>query len=724
MFSLGYCDNLSLFDCAHGVSGNAVPLGDVLNVCVRVSARRRASFLRSRLGNRLFKEPRLLSFRRDSDSGFNWQGSSGRLISAKQIENCRAAELYLAIGKRSTALGGFFHNPFMKTITAPTNSLHRPLFKGALPLISLLLVCFTLSPTAQAVSPPPGGGYPGGNTAEGQNALLSLTTGTYNNAVGIYALLSLTTGNFNTANGADALLSNTANENTATGAGTLFSTTTGGFNAADGAFALFANTTGQNNTAVGDRALQNNTTGNGNIALGANAGVNLTTGSNNISVGSSGLAAESNTIRIGDPAIHAATFIAGITAMNPATPNQAVLVDPATGQLGSADIASFGVVSTTPENTAVGDQALVSNTGEFNTATGFQALFSNTDGNENTATGDQALVSNTTGANNTGLGTFALSSNTTGEFNNAVGANSLFFNVDGVSNNAFGESALLSNITASDNTAIGDLALANNDSSGNGDGSLNTAVGAGALFSNVDGNSNNAVGFDALGVNTTGVFNNAIGFEALGSNTTGSNNVALGDSAGQNVTTAGHVICIGASVAGENVSNSCYIGSIFGETSSGGATVFINSAGKLGTITSSRRFKEEIKPMDHASEVLFSLKPVTFRYKKEIDSAGTSQFGLVAEDVEKINPDLVVRDNEGNTYSVRYDQVNAMLLNEFLKEHRKVEEQGATITQLKKEFGATNAQLTARLDEQAAQIQKVSAQLEASKPPPQVVNNP
>ena len=128
--------------------------------------------------------------------------------------------------------------------------------------------------------------------------------------------------------------------------------------------------------------------------------------------------------------------------------------------------------------------------------------------------------------------------------------------------------------------------------------------------------------------------------------------------------------------------------------------------------------------MDHASEVLFSLKPVTFRYKKEIDSAGTSQFGLVAEDVEKINPDLVVRDNEGNTYSVRYDQVNAMLLNEFLKEHRKVEEQGATITQLKKEFGATNAQLTARLDEQAAQIQKVSAQLEASKPPPQVVNNP
>src|SRR5439155_7772210 len=158
-------------------------------------------------------------------------------------------------------------------------------------------------------------------------------------------------------------------------------------------------------------------------AIGYQAGLSLTTGSNNIDIGNIGIAGESNTIRIGDPAIHAVVFIAGITAMSPAAPNQAVLVNPATGQLGSADIASFGVVSTTPENTAVGDQALVSNIGEFNTATGFQALFSNTDGNENTATGDQALVSNTTGANNTGLGTFALSSNTTGEFNNAVGAN-------------------------------------------------------------------------------------------------------------------------------------------------------------------------------------------------------------------------------------------------------------------------------------------------------------
>jgi len=126
--------------------------------------------------------------------------------------------------------------------------------------------------------------------------------------------------------------------------------------------------------------------------------------------------------------------------------------------------------------------------------------------------------------------------------------------------------------------------------------------------------------------------------------------------------------------------------------------------------------------MDSGSEALYWLKPVTFRYKS--DKTNTPQFGLIAEEVAEVNPDLVVRDKEGKPYSVRYDAVNAMLLNEFLKEHRKVEEQEATITQLKKDFGATIAQLTARLDEQATQIQKVNTQLETSKPAPQVVNNP
>jgi hypothetical protein len=194
---------------------------------------------------------------------------------------------------------------------------------------------------------------------------------------------------------------------------------------------------------------------------------------------------------------------------------------------------------------------------------------------------------------------------------------------------------------------------------------------------------------------------------------TGDNNTALGAGAGGNVTTASNVICIGALVAGANVSNSCYIGNIFGTTSSAGIAVFVNSDGKLGTATSSKRFTEDIKSMDRASEALFSLKPVAFRYNKEIDPAGISQFGLVAEDVEKVNPNLVVRDKEGNPYSVRYDQVNAMLLNEFLKEHCKVQEQQKEIDSLK-----------AELKEQRDLIQKVSERVEMRKPEELLTKNP
>ena len=208
-------------------------------------------------------------------------------------------------------------------------------------------------------------------------------------------------------------------------------------------------------------------------------------------------------------------------------------------------------------------------------------------------------------------------------------------------------------------------------------GVQNTAIGAVALFSNTTGDANTAIGFGALQNNTTGMENTANGFGALAHNTTGVNNIALGYEAGLSVTTASNTICIGA--FGNNVTDSCYIGNIFGATSSNGTAVFVNSNGRLGTITSSARFKEDIKPMDKTSEALFALKPVSFRYKKEIDPAGTSQFGLVAEDVEKVNPDLVVRDKEGKPYSVRYEAVNAMLLNEFLKEHRKVQELESTI---------------------------------------------
>ena len=322
-------------------------------------------------------------------------------------------------------------------------------------------------------------------------------------------------------------------------------------------------------------------------------------------------------------------------------------------------------------NTAYGSGVLVNLTsGVWNSGFGFQALNHDTAGNINTATGVRALFSNTGGSNNTATGVYALYSNTTGWYNSATGAY--------------------------------------------------------ALYGNTDGNYNMANGYQALQSNLIGDGNTANGAAALVSNTSGSNNTALGLLAGNNVTTAGNVICIGANVVGANVSNCCFIGQIFGATSSGGTAVFVNSDGKLGTATSSRRFKEEIKPMERASETLFALKPVTFRYKKGIDPARTPQFGLVAEEVQKVNPDLVVRDKEGKPFSVRYDQVNAMLLNEFLKEHRKVERQEATIADLKKDFRTTVARQQkefeskiARQQEQiealSAGLQKVSTQIELSK---------
>jgi hypothetical protein len=201
-----------------------------------------------------------------------------------------------------------------------------------------------------------------------------------------------------------------------------------------------------------------------------------------------------------------------------------------------------------------------------------------------------------------------------------------------------------------------------------------------------------------------------VGPRTLFNNTTGNGNIALGADAGSGVTTASDVICIGA--AGTNAPSSCYIANIFNQPSPSGLAVFVSGDGKLGTATSSARFKKDIKPLGKDSEALLALKPVSFRYRKEIDPVGTSQFGLVAEEVEKVDPDLIVRDKDGKPYSVRYDQVNAMLLNEFLKEH-------STVQELTKEVAA----LTARLKEQDSKIEKVSAQLEMSHFSPQTVVN-
>jgi trimeric autotransporter adhesin len=373
----------------------------------------------------------------------------------------------------------------MKTTTLSTN-LRKRLF-----LIPLLACSLLVS--AQAVSPPPDGGYPGGNTAEGQNALLSLTTGTYNTGVGFFSLSVTTTGKFNTAVGAGTLLANTGDNNTATGAGTLLSNTTGTFNAANGAFALFTNTTGTSNTSNGALSLLNNTTG------------------------------------------------------------------------------------------------------VENTANGYRALSGNTTGVGNTAYGSQALVQST--------------------------------------------------------------------------GNNNIALGAHAGF-NIS---------------------------------TGSNNIHIGNVGAGNES--------GTVRIGDNNQTKTFIAGINGVNQGSPTSVFINTlTGQLGTTppSSSRRYKKEIKPMDTASEAVLALKPVTFHYNS--DKTCTPQFGLIAEEVAGVDPDLVLRDENGEIYTVRYEAVNAMLLNEFLKEHRKNEKQEATIARLQEQIEALTAGL-----------QKVNAQSDVSNSARQVV---
>jgi Chaperone of endosialidase len=372
-----------------------------------------------------------------------------------------------------------------------------------------------------------------------------------------------------------------------------------------------------------------------------------------------------------------------------------------TGVANSA-FGAFALFSTTTgkNNTAVGAGALdLNNIGESNTAVGVAALLLNTTGGNNTATGAGALLSNTTGAQNTATGYAALGNNT-GDNNTADGAQALAHNTIGGSNTAVGFFALNLNTTGNRNTAMGDEALLI------AGGSDNTAVGTAALtFNTNDGNT--AVGSFALVGNQSGSLNTALGQNAgLGLIGGESNNIDIGANV-DGVAGESNTIRIGNTDITDT-----YISGISGTTVASGAAVLVDSNGHLGTVTSSKRFKEEIRPMNKTSEAIFSLEPVTFRYRKEIDPAGTSQFGLIAEEVARVNPALVLPDKEGKPYTVRYDAVNAMLLNEFLKEHRKNEEQQVIITRLQN-----------RVEALTAGLQKVSAQLEVSKSAPQVVNN-
>ena len=349
--------------------------------------------------------------------------------------------------------------------------------------------------------------------------------------------------------------------------------------------------------------------------------------------------------------------------------------------------------------TAEGTNALKNlTTGAANTGVGWRALFSAGDANFNTGVGAGALVLNT-GDSNTAVGTAALLLNTTATQNTAVGTGALVFNDTGPLNTAVGYQALSANVSGLENTAIGDQALLNNT------GNFNVAVGGAALLNNTAGNENTACGSGALN-DTTGNDNTALGFQAGISATTGDGNVYIGSGM--------------HGVAGE--ANHTYVRNINTTNVSGGGTdtVTVNLAtGLLGHLTSSRRYKEDIKPMDNSSQTLFALKPVTFRYKKEIDQSQSLEYGLVAEEVAKVDPSLAIRDKNGQIDSVRYNAINAMLLNEFLKEHRKNDEQEKTIAELNSEMTA----LAATVKEQAAQIQKVSAQFELSKSAPKTVLN-
>ena len=354
--------------------------------------------------------------------------------------------------------------------------------------------------------------------------------------------------------------------------------------------------------------------------------------------------------------------------------------------------------------------------------------------NQNTAEGEDALFSLTDiGFYNTAIGFHALYSATGGHWNTATGNNALFSLVNGDLNTATGFSALYSNTSGTDNTATGSNTLLNNRT-----GRSNTAIGAAALKANVKGNENTASGAQALYLNSSGTRNVANGLNALYTNTTGSNNIGLGAYAGYALTTGSNNIDIGnRGAVGESGTirigtgeehRQTYIAGISGATVAGGVGVVIDANGHLGTVVSSERFKDQIRPMDKTSESILALQPVTFHYKHELDPNGIPQFGLVAEQVEKVNPNLVGRDEHGKPYTVRYEAVNAMLLNEVLKDHRKVEEQAqasreqeAMIADLKSTLAqqqlANAAQqeeietLVAALKVQAAQIQRITDQV-------------
>jgi hypothetical protein len=510
--------------------------------------------------------------------------------------------------------------------------------------IHSFIIITVLSGTSFAQQPPDVVTSDGAaNTAMGSSALLNLTVtanaGGSNTAAGDSALLYNTTGSFNTAIGAAALLNNiTGSYNTASGESALIYNTSGYANTASGAQALSYNQTGGNNTATGFGALfYNDTKGTGISGNTANGAYAM---SNNTS--------GANNTAVGYSALKGAAY---------------------------------------NSNTLMGG-----GTGSSNTGIGVSALFSFSSGHDNTASGYWALYSNSTGAFNTASGSQALYSNSGAVYNTAVGYQALYTNdsdAAGVANDntAIGFSALYSNVDGYENTALGAHALSSNSAGGN-----NTAAGYAALYANAGGNNNTASGYQALYANTTGSNNIAMGYEAGYKLVAGSDNIYIGN---EGTTGDNKAIRIGK----EGTQKKTFIAGIYSNATVSGLAVVIGSNGELGAVSSSERFKTAIEPMGSNTEKLQQLRPVTFRYK--IDPQGTLRYGLIAEEVAKVYPELVVRDKNDRIDGVRYDELAPMLLNEMQREHTqltaKIDSQAEDIRNLKQQVAKVN-ELQQRLD--------------------------
>jgi endosialidase-like protein len=350
----------------------------------------------------------------------------------------------------------------------------------------------------------------------------------------------------------------------------------------------------------------------------------------------------------------------------------------------------------------------------------------------NTAEGFQALLNQTANTFNTAVGWKSLAIQTTAIANTGVGAGTLVFNTAD-SNTAVGAAALELNATGDSNTANGAFALFRNTT-----GIGNTACGVNALGSNTTGAVNTGIGRDALALNDTADYNTAVGWQALSANTTGIRNTAIGVRAGYLVQGDGNVD-IGTDVNGDpGDTNVTRIRNVGSTPIVGGINVVIAGTGGLGDqvlgyASSSRRYKQDIEPMDKASETLFALRPVTFRAKNKLDGANVRHYGLIAEDVATVNPDLVVFNPQGKPETLRFDSINAMLLNEFLKEHEAFLEERRTVRELKSiaakqetnaaKQEATIAKQQKQIEALTTGLQKVSDQLELSKSRPRTVGN-